>query len=215
MFNRSIRSCISFDSYIKPQLWNKVYLIWTVVYLLIPTSNHNSRTSFLNLEYVVYLLIPTSNHNMMSMVMKFILLYIFWFLHQTTTWFDWLLSWHLLYIFWFLHQTTTVVDYKQHRSCCISFDSYIKPQLYSEFPALSFVVYLLIPTSNHNLRVPILSINLLYIFWFLHQTTTFILTLPLPRGCISFDSYIKPQHVCSFSFFRPVVYLLIPTSNHN
>ena len=34
---------------------------------------------------------------------------------------------------------------------CISFDSYIKPQLENESEALILVVYLLIPTSNHNL----------------------------------------------------------------
>ena len=34
-----------------------------VVYLLIPTSNHNIDTAAMLKEYVVYLLIPTSNHN--------------------------------------------------------------------------------------------------------------------------------------------------------
>ena len=55
--------CISFESYIKPQLLSWVVDAYKVVYLLNPTSNHNSTwiTSF-------------------SM-----LLYIFWILHQTTT----------------------------------------------------------------------------------------------------------------------------------
>ena len=34
-----------------------------VVYLLIPTSNHNSSQATFSLSAVVYLLIPTSNHN--------------------------------------------------------------------------------------------------------------------------------------------------------
>ncbi len=34
-------------------------------------------------------------------------------------------------------------------------------------------------------------------------------------GCISFDSYIKPQHYGRFAHRLCVVYLLIPTSNHN
>ena len=34
-----------------------------VVYLLIPTSNHNLNNQFLSVTVVVYLLIPTSNHN--------------------------------------------------------------------------------------------------------------------------------------------------------
>ncbi len=47
---------------------------------------------------------------------------------------------------------------------CISFDSYIKPQpfvgVYTDF----LVVYLLIPTSNHNAAIEVKSIYELYIF---------------------------------------------------
>ena len=78
-------------------------------------------------------------------------------------------------------------------TCCISFDSYIKPQL-TIFSCIGFgVVYLLIPTSNHNSVGYDMDEFLLYIFWFLHQTTTLILFLRFLRRCISFDSYIKPQ----------------------
>ena len=121
--------CISFDSYIKPQQrflsyklgWVVYLLIPTsnhnhktvntfgavVVYLLIPTSNHNSTEDRSNAEEVVYLLIPTSNHNCSCCFFYDNMLYIFWFLHQTTTIDDALLSIPELYIFWFLHQTTT------------------------------------------------------------------------------------------------------------
>ena len=34
-------------------------------------------------------------------------------------------------------------------------------------------------------------------------------------GCISFDSYIKPQRTLADGLLISVVYLLIPTSNHN
>ena len=34
-----------------------------VVYLLIPTSNHNFESDYIDTAKVVYLLIPTSNHN--------------------------------------------------------------------------------------------------------------------------------------------------------
>ena len=99
-------------------------------------------------------------------------LYIFWFLHQTTTANMQSLMNITLYIFWFLHQTTTQGYASSHHRRCISFDSYIKPQL----------VYL---------------VNIILI------------------SCISFDSYIKPQ-LTSSSYHNPlVVYLLIPTSNHN
>ena len=120
---------------------------------------------------------------------------------------------------------------------CISFDSYIKPQLRRSSAHPRTVVYLLIPTSNHNLPREGEKHWKLYIFWFLHQTTTPILIWssfpgcisfdsyikPQPRSdtfrkeerCISFDSYIKPQHVLILLFYSTVVYLLIPTSNHN
>ena len=56
--------CISFDSYIKPQLCLLKVLFWVVVYLLIPTSNHNAFLFIFAACLVVYLLIPTSNHNL-------------------------------------------------------------------------------------------------------------------------------------------------------
>ena len=166
----------------------------SVVYLLIPTSNHNLSESMVHHHCVVYLLIPTSNHNDISFT-------------------DIIYS---LYIFWFLHQTTTVPLFLLVAMSCISFDSYIKPQrsertywvsnvVYLLIPTSNhncyatrnlsrYVVYLLIPTSNHNilwyddirkyvvyLLIPTSNHNwktsrsccyLLYIFWFLHQTTT-------------------------------------------
>ena len=100
-------SCISFDSYIKPQLRIPNRVIKKVVYLLIPTSNHNSSHVYCAGWRVVYLLIPTSNHNSIK---------------YSENQFK-------LYIFWFLHQTTTRLDLTKVLLRCISFDSYIKPQL--------------------------------------------------------------------------------------
>ena len=229
--------CISFDSYIKPQRSRGKRLTASVVYLLIPTSNHNKVAT-------------RKNH---------IKLYIFWFLHQTTTPYQLYQLNNTLYIFWFLHQTTTSMMRCVLAFGCISFDSYIKPQLRLVLPVLSAVVYLLIPTSNHNctsiasctwtvvyLLIPTSNHNTpgngqnereLYIFWFLHQTTTWDNQESPQIRCISFDSYIKPQlkrlrqkrrrRCISFdSYIKPqlrnaiyyvcyVVYLLIPTSNHN
>ena len=164
-------------------------------------------------------------------------LYIFWFLHQTTTLYSFVFICILLYIFWFLHQTTTYVTSLITWKSCISFDSYIKPQPIPGWTILTSVVYLLIPTSNHNqLRQGELALQL-YIFWFLHQTTTCLWYSYFSMCCISFDSYIKPQLSWGYSdphkgcisfdsyinpqpdqqiiFLRQVVYLLIPTSNHN
>ena len=230
-------SCISFDSYIKPQRNSFSCFFLRVVYLLIPTSNHNISSKGLFPKFVVYLLIPTSNHNVNA---EFILN-------------------SKLYIFWFLHQTTTLPSLQTHLSSCISFDSYIKPQQQIVHYQQTSVVYLLIPTSNHNNSWHLKGNAALYIFWFLHQTTTNIEehtillrcisfdsyikpqhclnsspTTPscisfdsyikpqlegmlrlLAVGCISFDSYIKPQQIEAHFGVRPVVYLLIPTSNHN
>ena len=250
--------CISFDSYIKPQLGFRLTQFQWVVYLLIPTSNHNSpqkadawlslyifwflhqTTTMLRLKMetgscisfdsyikpqlprvlqhhgsVVYLLIPTSNHNSPS----------------AST------SWQLLYIFWFLHQTTTIKRDADGKVSCISFDSYIKPQRWTDCAhrpdsCISFdsyikpqqtasgwcrwtVVYLLIPTSNHNRILLNLKPGKLYIFWFLHQTTTWLWAASWGESCISFDSYIKPQLSDVVELDGLVVYLLIPTSNHN
>ena len=144
------KSCISFDSYIKPQHIFFHSESFFVVYLLIPTSNHNPAPTRNNGHEVVYLLIPTSNHNSSSMDASLPTLYIFWFLHQTTT----------------SHGLVSI------QVGCISFDSYIKPQLWQSVRQSPSVVYLLIPTSNHNSTCAGASVILLYIFWFLHQTTT-------------------------------------------
>ena len=138
-------------------------------------------------------MIPTSNHNRRTIIYVIM----------------------LLYIFWFLHQTTTTYQSGNNSRCCISFDSYIKPQLVIWIACGRSVVYLLIPTSNHNFVRSILLFLELYIFWFLHQTTTRIDILNIRLGCISFDSYIKPQLVGYCKWWQVVVYLLIPTSNHN
>ena len=91
-------------------------------------SLKQATTSGTSIERIVYLLIPTSNHNYCDKEQVWWTLYIFWFLHQTTT--NWILSVcsRRLYIFWFLHQTTTSRKDLVNLTCCISFDSYIKPQ---------------------------------------------------------------------------------------
>ena len=99
---------------------------------------------------VVYLYIPTSNHNGREIPRGEGKLYIFIFLHQTTTNSLSMSSQVELYIFIFLHQTTTQSAYYQANMRCISLYSYIKPQLVVEGEHFPIVVYLYIPTSNHN-----------------------------------------------------------------
>ena len=190
--------CISFDSYIKPQHF--LHRVCKVC--------------------VVYLLIPTSNHNLGILKTDFLKLYIFWFLHQTTTARFLLVMQTMLYIFWFLHQTTTGISSTGSVSGCISFDSYIKPQpivaitdekkLYifwflhqtttesaaEDKDITLYIFWFLHQTTTYTCFSK--ERDRLYIFWFLHQTTTFILSFRYIPSCISFDSYIKPQQTRGF-----------------
>ena len=194
MFIKILPCCISFDSYIKPQPISELF----------------------KYTYVVYLLIPTSNHNYCPLDFSKTWLYIFWFLHQTTTRIDSLRADAQLYIFWFLHQTTTNKLLPFFVQCCISFDSYIKPQRIVWRIRLIAVVYLLIPTSNHNLSVmgifPLLVVYLL-IPTSNHNIDTaamlkeYVVYLLIPTS--NHNHNVMPQEV------EKVVYLLIPTSNHN
>ena len=142
--------CISFVSYIKPQLWWIYFASDCVVYLSFPTSNHNQSCSASRISAVVYLSFPTSNHNWIGKDVCLNVLYIFRFLHQTTT----------------CQRTATV------QVGCISFVSYIKPQLIVNLIYSCCVEYLSFPTSNHNSARFCKVLLMLYIFRFLHQTTT-------------------------------------------
>ena len=142
---------------------------------------------------VVYLSLPTSNHN--------------WWNEQNGV--------LPLYIFRFLHQTTTHSTIRTQYSRCISFASYIKPQRKTQTRRIINVVYLSLPTSNHNPGRLDKSDRSLYIFRFLHQTTTSQRTTTQWQSCISFASYIKPQRRCPSVPLFLVVYLSLPTSNHN
>ena len=120
--------CISFDSYIKPQLMLNQELLKRCCISFDSYIKPQPAPLQPRCPWVVYLLIPTSNHNFGVTVRALSSLYIFWFLHQTTTVHNLCILYVMLYIFWFLHQTTTCTMSPILRSCCISFDSYIKPQ---------------------------------------------------------------------------------------
>ena len=171
ILSNKLRGCISFDSYIKPQ-HAVMREPWRESCISFDSYIKPQPTDYLSVQRdVVYLLIPTSNHNL-SIAQ-----------HSTMK----------LYIFWFLHQTTTVPCVDILAPSCISFDSYIKPQLLDAWNVERHVVYLLIPTSNHNQQCTLTACSWLYIFWFLHQTTTRDYGWKQGYSCISFDSYIKPQ----------------------
>ena len=83
---------------------------------------------------------------------------------------------------------------RRPRGGCLSSCSYIKPQLARIHALISYVVYHLVPTSNHNQSV---------------QNGVI--------GSVVYHlvSYIKPQRSPLLSFRLSVVYHLVPTSNHN
>ena len=121
---------------------------------------------------VVYRTIPTSNHNLFRL---------------------WQFSF-ALYIVLFLHQTTTFSGTVEFMYCCISYYSYIKPQLQQVATLLRAVVYRTIPTSNHNLLVSLVF-----------QISVVYRTIPTSNH----------NHRAIYADSCKVVYRTIPTSNHN
>ena len=101
-------------------------------------------------------------------------------------------------------------------NCCISFDSYIKPQpggakYVSKYGCISFDSYIK-PQPHHpglHSRQGCISFDS-YI-----KPQRLVRPAKSQIRCISFDSYIKPQLTKITPRLQGVVYLLIPTSNHN
>ena len=208
--------CISFDSYIKPQLAFRSLIYLHVVYLLTPTSNHNP--SILRycdtLLYIFWLLHQTTTAYFFTE--KIARLYIFWLLHQTTTARNRTHFRHRLYIFWLLHQTTTLRTVIYHKHELYIFWLLHQTTTYDRNGNVKAKLYIFWLLHQTTTVAPYSKKALkLYIFWLLHQTTTRKRHVLNIRRCISFDSYIKPQldrqNLCSLY----VVYLLTPTSNHN
>ena len=166
------KCCISYYSYIKPQqlqIFGQVELSCISYYSYIKPQQIGTLSLFL---LVVYRTIPTSNHNLLLLLTLPLLLYIVLFLHQTTTVTDNILLKNscISYYSYIKPQLQSYCFDVALR--CISYYSYIKPQLI-EAPCFSlFVVYRTIPTSNHNLIGTLSLFLLLYIVLFLHQTTT-------------------------------------------
>ena len=101
-------------------------------------------------------------------------------------------------------------------SGCISFVSYIKPQLTvtkkePSSSCISFVSYIKPQPSFSRFRQQLRCISFVsYI-----KPQPFIVCVYLTAGCISFVSYIKPQPRTELYCRCAVVYLSFPTSNHN
>ena len=142
-------------------------------------------------------------------------LYMSLFLHQTTTKIGRYSAPRELYMSLFLHQTTTAARGVHALFCCICLYSYIKPQQAFVLVGLLWVVYVSIPTSNHN-AAPILDYNAsgcicLYSYIKPQLFSTFLI---LYISCICLYSYIKPQPssfkrfsmlscICLYSYIKP------------
>ena len=189
---------------------------YRVVYRSIPTSNRNDLIANTPNLLVVYRSIPTSNRNIRAAFALDKLLYIVLFLHQTATiGLSVYISTRCISFYSYIKPQHWVCTNADPLSC-ISFYSYIKPQprcaswyccrvVYRSIPTSNrnlltwlsspwLVVYRSIPTSNRNSRNTIPPLLQLYIVLFLHQTATSPACVHLDGGCISFYSYIKPQH---------------------
>ena len=165
-----------------------------VVYLYIPTSNHNSKIlSKLGLSLYIFIFLhqTTTGQYAKTNINE---LYIFIFLHQTTTQHRCPQMSDQLYIFIFLHQTTTVRERLSGGRCCISLYSYTKPQLRE------------VCSLRHFRCISLYSYT---------KPQPFGVCAVAPARCISLYSYIKPQLLCRKGGLICVVYLYIPTSNHN
>ena len=169
---RIIPSCISYYSYIKPQHaggWQSWLLGCISYYSYIKPQQPYELSAG---RYVVYRTIPTSNHNITFAASSLLKLYIVLFLHQTTTL---LLLWHSMsscISYYSYIKPQLMMQHSRKERCCISYYSYIKPQLHYAVHVDYLVVYRTIPTSNHNLVDVLDKDGKLYIVLFLHQTTT-------------------------------------------
>ena len=143
--------CKNRDSDIKPQQKSCVRRVAGVVYLLIPTSNHNLVDRGALVKSVVYLLIPTSNHNRNRQIHHVIISCISFDSYIKPQRFRFLSSSFIRCISFdsYIKPQPCAIASTANISC-ISFDSYIKPQRSTTSMLLTVVVYLLIPTSNHN-----------------------------------------------------------------
>ena len=119
-----------------------------IVLFLHQTTTGEDRINKKTLLYIVLFLHQTTTCYLFAWF--FSKLYIVLFLHQTTTFLMRSFIQQTLYIVLFLHQTTTPLCPLSIWNSCISYYSYIKPQLLDLMMKQKSVVYRTIPTSNHN-----------------------------------------------------------------
>ena len=164
--------CISFYSYIKPQPGVKAVNPFQVVYRSIPTSNRNFRVLGL-FQRVLYIVL---------------------FLHQTATVINDVPDGEKLYIVLFLHQTATLRNGYRTMYGCISFYSYIKPQLissnaFSRSCCISFYSYIKPQLQELGMLTWLRCIS----FYSYIKPQLCVPPVMSAVCCISFYSYIKPQ----------------------
>ena len=121
-----------------------------------------------------------------------------------------------LYILSFLHQTATVKYTQSDASGCISYLSYIKPQLAFRIKSkgvscISYLSYIKPQQSEPTRWTSSCCISYLSYIKPQHEVAKYF----NPYRCISYLSYIKPQLIKIVCIIIHVVYLIFPTSNRN
>ena len=158
------------------QIYNiQTRLATKVVCLLIPTSNHNSLPRPPRSVWVVYLLIPTSNHNQQEHAKQAEI---------------------VVYLLIPTSNHNLVSTPNSEKLGCISFDSYIKPQLRLlslpyNIRCISFDSYI-----KPQLFSPAYGDTLCCISFDSYiKPQLAVREDSHSASCISFDSYIKPQPI--------------------
>ena len=175
----SVEGCLSSCSYIKPQLHNNKTTGISVVYHLVPTSNHNHFGISVPDSDVVYHLVPTSNHN-----------------RKTLGEIQQEVVYHLV-------PTSNHNPNKVFGKIEMVVYHLVPTSNHNRFIPITTlypVVYHLVPTSNHNRSEAGALEHLLFIILFLHQTTTRMYVPIFLTCCLSSCSYIKPQQEPVFPY---------------
>ena len=165
---------------------------------------------------VVYRTIPTSNHNFPLNVLLISLLYIVLFLHQTTTWHALAYLLHGCISYYSYIKPQLIIAYICLILSCISYYSYIKPQPVRSvaFTMVGCISYYSYIKPQHTVRLLTQMQGCISYYSYIKPQPWWAAISTL-SCCISYYSYIKPQLAVCWAGWVDVVYRTIPTSNHN
>ena len=165
--------CISFDSYIKPQLTTGLMMMTMSCISFDSYIKPQLNDYLINKVKVVYLLTPTSNHNFSASSPFFFTLYIFDSYIKPQRYPLSVSQYIVVYLLTPTSNHNALRASSSSRLVVYLLTPTSNHNLKDSTFAAAKVVYLLTPTSNHNSSEDFNRTFMLYIFWLLHQTTTF------------------------------------------